>query len=135
MAQAPRETQEYTERFLEFLRSYYREAVGLLASRYPNEQRSLYVEYDDLVTFDQALAREVRREPELMREFAEEALRLYDLPADVKLGRAHVRVRGLPDPVDIREIRVHDDHIGRLIAVQGIVRKATDVRPKITDAA
>jgi replicative DNA helicase Mcm len=135
MAQAPRETQEYTERFLEFLRSYYREAVGSLASRYPNEQRSLYVEYDDLVTFDQGLAREVRREPELMREFAEEALRLYDLPADVKLGRAHVRVRGLPDPVDIREIRVHDDHIGRLIAVQGIVRKATDVRPKITDAA
>ncbi|CDK40312.1 DNA replication helicase protein MCM @ intein-containing [Halorubrum sp. DM2] len=133
MAQAG--TQDLTERFIQFYRNYYREEIGQLAQRYPNEQRSLYVSYDDLFQFDRDLAEDFLNKPEQMREYAEEALRLYDLPADVSLGRAHVRVEDLPESVDIRGIRVHDDHIGKLVSVQGIVRKATDVRPKVTEAA
>ena len=133
MAQAG--NQDLTERFIQFYRNYYREAIGTLAQRYPNEQRSLYVEYDDLYQFDRDLAEDFRTKPDQMREYAEEALRLYDLPADVSLGRAHVRLHHLPDNIDIRGIRVHDDHIGKLVSVQGIVRKATDVRPKVTEAA
>ena len=133
MAQAG--NQDLTERFIQFYRNYYREEIGTLAQRYPNEQRSLYVEYDDLFQFDRDLAEDFRTKPDQMREYAEEALRLYDLPADVSLARAHVRLRNLPENIDIRGIRVHDDHIGKLVSVQGIVRKATDVRPKVTEAA
>ncbi|RLM50885.1 LAGLIDADG family homing endonuclease [Halorubrum sp. Atlit-28R] len=133
MAQAG--TQDLTERFIQFYRNYYREEIGQLAQRYPNEQRSLYVSYDDLFQFDRDLAEDFLNKPEQMREYAEEALRLYDLPADVSLGRAHVRIEDLPESVDIRGIRVHDDHIGKLVSIQGIVRKATDVRPKVTEAA
>ncbi|TKX69731.1 LAGLIDADG family homing endonuclease [Halorubrum sp. SP9] len=133
MAQAG--TQDLTERFIQFYRNYYREEIGQLAQRYPNEQRSLYVSYDDLFQFDRDLAEDFLNKPEQMREYAEEALRLYDLPADVSLGRAHVRIEDLPENVDIRGIRVHDDHIGKLVSIQGIVRKATDVRPKVTEAA
>ncbi|QWC18953.1 LAGLIDADG family homing endonuclease [Halorubrum sp. 2020YC2] len=133
MAQAG--TQDLTERFIQFYRNYYREEIGTLAQRYPNEQRSLYVSYDDLFQFDRDLAEDFLNKPEQMREYAEEALRLYDLPADVSLGRAHVRIEDLPESVDIRGIRVHDDHISKLVSVQGIVRKATDVRPKVTEAA
>ena len=135
MAQAPQDPSDVTDRFIQFYRKYYRNEIGTLAQKYPNEQRSLYVDYDDLSTFDMELAEDYLAKPDQMQEYAEEALRLYDLPADVKLGRAHVRLTGLPETVDIRNIRVHDDHIGRMIAVQGIVRKATDVRPKITEAA
>ncbi|SDF70884.1 replicative DNA helicase Mcm [Halorubrum xinjiangense] len=133
MAQAG--TQDLTEQFIQFYRNYYREEIGQLAQRYPNEQRSLYVSYDDLFQFDRDLAEDFLNKPEQMREYAEEALRLYDLPADVSLGRAHVRIEDLPESVDIRGIRVHDDHIGKLVSIQGIVRKATDVRPKVTEAA
>ncbi|MFB6127171.1 MAG: LAGLIDADG family homing endonuclease [Halolamina sp.] len=135
MAQAG--NQELTDRFVRFYRNYYHDAVGELAQRYPSEQRSLYVDYNDLYTFDPDLAEDYVTKPEQMQDYAEEALRLYDLPADVKLGQAHVRLRGLSRErtVDIRDIRVQDDHIGSLIAVQGIVRKATDVRPKVTEAA
>ena len=133
MAQAG--NQDLTERFIQFYRNYYREAIGALAQRYPNEQRSLYVDYDDLFQFDRDLAEDFRTKPDQMREYAEEALRLYDLPADVSLGRAHVRIENLPQGIDIRGIRVHDDHIGRLVSIKGIVRKATDVRPKVTEAA
>ena len=133
MAQAG--NQDLTERFIQFYRNYYREEIGALAQRYPNEQRSLYVDYDDLFQFDRDLAEDFRTKPDQMREYAEEALRLYDLPADVSLGRAHVRIENLPQGIDIRGIRVHDDHIGRLVSIKGIVRKATDVRPKVTEAA
>src|SRR6056297_1347044 len=133
MAQAG--NQDLTERFIQFYRNYYREEIGSLAQRYPNEQRSLYVDYDDLFQFDRDLAEDFRTKPDQMREYAEEALRLYDLPADVSLGRAHVRIENLPEGIDIRGIRVHDDHIGKLVSVKGIVRKATDVRPKVTEAA
>ncbi|WP_435074039.1 minichromosome maintenance protein MCM [Halorubrum sp. HHNYT27] len=133
MAQAG--NQDLTERFIQFYRNYYREEIGTLAQRYPNEQRSLYVDYDDLFQFDRDLAEDFRTKPDQMREYAEEALRLYDLPADVSLGRAHVRIENLPEGIDIRGIRVHDDHIGKLVSVKGIIRKATDVRPKVTEAA
>jgi len=134
MAQPP-QNQELTERFIQFYRNYYRDEIGQLAQRYPNEQRSLHVDYEDLATFDTDLAEDFLTKPDQIREYAEEALRLYDLPADVKLGQAHVRLENIDQKVDIRDIRVHDDHVGQLIAVQGIVRKATDVRPKITEAA
>jgi replicative DNA helicase Mcm len=133
MAQSP--TQELTDRFIAFYRNYYRDEIGQLAQRYPNEQRSLYVDHDDLYRFDPDLAEDYLAQPDQLQEYAEEALRLYDLPADVKLGQAHVRLRNVPSRVDIRNIRVHDDHVGRMVAVSGIVRKATDVRPRITEAA
>jgi len=125
------------EQFRGFYRRYYEDDIAELAQRYPNERRSLYVSYDDLYRFDADLAERYLNKPEDLREIAEEALRTYDLPADVSLGQAHVRLQGLPagNTIDIRNIRVVDDHVGSLVAVQGIVRKATDVRPKIVEAA
>ena len=127
------ENTELIDDFEEFYRNYYRNEIGELAQRYPNEQRSLFIDWSDLYRFDSDLADDYRSQPGQIQEYAEEALRLYDLPVDVGLGRAHVRIRGLPEATEIREIRAR--HRGRLLAVQGIVRKATDVRPKITEAA
>jgi len=127
------ENTELIDAFEEFYRNYYRNEIGELAQQYPTERKSLYVDWQELYRFDPDLADDYRAHPEEFQEYAEEALRLYDLPVDVKLGQAHVRVRNLPDSTDIRAIRA--DHRGNLITVQGIVRKATDVRPKITQAA
>jgi replicative DNA helicase Mcm len=124
---------ELIDTFEEFYRSYYRNAIGELAQKYPTEQKSLYVDWQDLYRFDPDLADDYRSKPEQLTEYAEEALRLYDLPVDVSLGQAHVRVQNLPESTGIRNIRA--DHRGSLISVKGIVRKATDVRPKITNAA
>ncbi|WP_340098598.1 LAGLIDADG family homing endonuclease [Salinibaculum salinum] len=124
---------ELIDTFEEFYRNYYRNAIGELAQKYPTEQKSLYVDWDDLYRFDPDLADDFRNKPQQLQEYAEEALRLYDLPVDVSLGQAHVRVQNLPESTGIRQIRA--DHRGSLISVKGIVRKATDVRPKITNAA
>jgi replicative DNA helicase Mcm len=124
---------ELIDTFEQFYRNYYRNDIGELAQKYPTEQKSLYVDWDDLYRFDPDLADDFRNKPQQLKEYAEEALRLYDLPVDVSLGQAHVRVQSLPESTDIRDIRA--DHRGALISVKGIVRKATDVRPKITNAA
>ncbi|WP_225335774.1 minichromosome maintenance protein MCM [Halomicrobium urmianum] len=127
------ENTELTDAFDEFYRNYYRNEIGELAQKYPSDQKSLWVDWQDLYRFDPDLADDVRTKPEQMQDYAEEALRLFDLPIDVKLGQAHVRFHNLPESTDIRAIR-HEHH-GRLIAVTGIVRKATNVRPKVTTAA
>ncbi|MFW5964370.1 MAG: minichromosome maintenance protein MCM, partial [Natronomonas sp.] len=127
------ENTEVIDKFEQFYRDYYRNEIGELAQKYPNEQRSLYVDWDDLYRFDPDLADDFIAQPDQMRDYAEEALRLYDLPVDVKLGQAHVRVQNLQKTTDIREIRAR--HRGQLVAVSGIIRKATDVRPKVTEAA
>lgn len=130
---ASAENAELIDDFEEFYRNYYRNEIGELAQKYPNEKRSLFIDWGDLYRFDSDLADDYRSQPGQLQEYAEEALRLYDLPVDVGLGRAHVRIRGLGETTEIREIRAR--HRGQLLSVQGIIRKATDVRPKITEAA
>jgi replicative DNA helicase Mcm len=130
---ATAENTELIDNFEQFYRRYYSDEIGELAQNYPNEQRSLYVDWADLYRYDADLADDFLSQPEQLREYAEEALRLYDLPVDVSLGQAHVRVTGLPEITDIREIRAR--HVNMLVSVQGIVRKATNVRPKIQEAA
>jgi replicative DNA helicase Mcm len=130
---ATAENTELIDRFEEFYRNYYRNEIGELAQKYPSDKKSLFVDWQDLYRFDPDLADDFRSQPEQLQEYAEEALRLYDLPVDVKLGQAHVRIRNLPGSTDIRDIRA--DHRGSLISVKGIVRKATEVRPKVTTAA
>ncbi len=127
------ENAELIDRFEQFYRRYYSDPIGDLAQKYPNEKRSLYVDWDDLYRYDADIADDYLAQPQQLEEYAEEALRLYDLPVDVSLGQAHVRLRGLPEHTDIRAIRAR--HVNTMVSVQGIVRKATGVRPKIQEAA
>jgi replicative DNA helicase Mcm len=127
------ENTELIDNFEQFYRRYYSDEIGRLAQNYPNEQRSLYIDWTDLYRYDSDLADDFVSQPEQLQEYAEEALRLYDLPVDVSLGQAHVRVRNLGQTTDIREIRAR--HVNTMVSVQGIVRKATNVRPKIREAA
>ncbi|MWV41509.1 LAGLIDADG family homing endonuclease [Natrialba sp. INN-245] len=126
---------ELVDAFEQFFRNYYDNEIKQLAQRYPNEQRSLSIDWQDLYRFDPDLADDFLNQPEQLQRYAEEALRLYDLPIDVSLGQAHVRIQNLPgtESPEIREIRARN--MNSLVQVRGIVRKATDVRPKIEEAA
>jgi len=128
---------EVTDRFLQFYRNYCSEDILELAQEYPNGSRSLYVDYDDLFMFDRDIAEDYLTLPAQMQEYAEEALRLYDLPADVVLGQAHVRLHNLPPEkeLDITDIRVSDGLVGSLVRTDVYVREASDVEAKVTEAA
>jgi replicative DNA helicase Mcm len=116
----------------EFLRSRYWDELLELADSYPDE-RSLIVKFPNLDRYDSEFAEELLENPEQIMEAASNALLEIDLPIDVYLDKAHVRIAELPRHYKTRELR--SDHIGKLIAIEGLVRTATEVRPKIVSAA
>ncbi|MFC4553564.1 MULTISPECIES: minichromosome maintenance protein MCM [Halorussus] len=117
----------------QFYRRYYKEEIGELAQNYPEDQRSLYVDWSDLYRYDADLADDFLSKPDQLREYAEEALRLYDLPVDVSLGQAHVRIRNLPETTDIGKIRSR--HINTHLSIEGTVERASEVKSDLRDAA
>lgn len=124
---------ELADRLIKFFRNYYRDEIGELAQAYPDDQRSLVIDYDDLYQFDSDLADDYCSQPTQMREYAEEALRAYDLPADVRLGNAHVRLANLPKTHALQEIRSR--HVGRFLQIHGTVASESTVRSLVDDAS
>jgi len=116
----------------EFFKRYYKDAINDLAENYP-EKRSLWVMFSDIERFDMELARELIEHPDAVLKHANEAIISIDLPVDVVFDSAHVRIIGLPERIQIRELR--SANINRFISVTGLIRKATEVRPKIINAA
>ncbi len=88
---------DLTDRLCDFIDRYYRDEVGKLAQRYPKEQESLFISWRDLHTFDIDIAEDYLDAPERVGELLDEALTAYDLPADIDLSDATVRVVDLPN--------------------------------------
>ncbi|OPY52431.1 MAG: Minichromosome maintenance protein MCM [Methanosaeta sp. PtaU1.Bin055] len=116
----------------EFIRSRYWDELLELADSYPL-RRSLSIKFPDVDRYDPEFADELLEKPEPLLEAAETALLEIDLPIDVVLEKAHFRIVGLPRRFKTSELR--SDQIGRLIALEGLVRTVTEVRPKVLSAA
>jgi DNA replicative helicase MCM subunit Mcm2 (Cdc46/Mcm family) len=118
------------EEFFEAIEN--RVKVTEVADRFP-ELRSVYITYADLDRFDPDMASYVLDNPDRALAVGEQAIRKM---AQQGKGDAaiHLRLKELPKDslVDIRMLR--SDHLGKLISVEGLVRKATEVRPKVTEA-
>jgi replicative DNA helicase Mcm len=127
------ENSDLIDAFDEFYRNYCRDEIAKLAQNYPDEQRSLYIDWQELYRFDPDLADDYRAHPNEFQDYAEEALRLYDLPVDLKLGQAVVRIENISQNTRINEIRSADR--GTLISVPGTVRSASSVSSEPTQAA
>ncbi len=115
-----------------FFNRYYLGDIIALANEYP-EKRSLYVDFVNIEKFDSDLAEELLIHPDRVLGVAEEALQSLDLPIDKTLSDAHLRIMDIPQKVNIRDLR--SEHISKLIAIDGLVRMATEVRPRIRVAA
>ncbi|MEW5759586.1 MAG: minichromosome maintenance protein MCM [Candidatus Thermoplasmatota archaeon] len=117
-----------------FFRENYKPEILSLSSQYP-EKRSLVVSYKEIDRYDTKLAMNLIDKPTDEFYFAEEAIKNI-LPPDAKFP-IHFRVIELPlkplSKIEIRELR--SKHLGKLVAIEGLIRKATEVRPKLEDAA
>jgi len=116
----------------EFIKQYYWEELLSLAGIYP-ERRSLIIEFSDIERYNIELANELLKMPDAVMKHANAALFEIDLPMDVTLDNAHVRITNLHSRIQIRDLR--SQNISRLLGIDGIIRKATEVRPKLTTAA
>lgn len=120
-----------------FLKSRYKKQLSELAREYPY-RRSLQIDYRELESYGRAglrMADELLDNPGKVIEDVRNAIKNHQLVKgrDGKpTGEVNVRFVNLPRKIGIRHIR--SDHINRFISVEGILRKTTEVRPRIVQA-
>lgn len=117
-------------KFEKFFRSYYHKEILRVIHGYP-ETKSLVVDFNDLDKYDITLADELINNPDATLAAAENALHNIERPPDVPTARINVRFANLPAShrIMIRDLRSED--VGKFLAMEGLVRKVTDVRPKL----
>ncbi|WP_330633699.1 minichromosome maintenance protein MCM [Halocatena halophila] len=126
---------EQIEQYRRFLSRYYREEIGKLVEHYPSEQQSLEVDYNDLFTFNSDLAAAFRVDPDEHGELLDEALSSLDLPVDVNLSEATVRVHAPSDETSTFSVgETRAKHCGKYLALRGQISKTSQVNPKIVKA-
>ena len=116
-----------------FFEDQCRPDIETIALSYP-EKRSLEVDYWDIDTYDSKLADLVVNQPYKALFNAEEALKNIDVAVEQKL-KLHFRVRNIPETQKIQIRKIRANHLGKYSAVEGLVKKVTEVRPKLQVAA
>ncbi len=113
---------ERRKHIVEFLERFYRDEIIKAVSR---GERSLVISFKDIDRKIPEIADELLENPnETIKEF-EEALK----EIDVVTYDMHVRFTALPNTAKVRIRDIRAQHIGKLIAIEGIIRQASDVRP------
>ncbi len=125
--------EELVQQWENFFRDYYKDRIEETALAWP-EERSLVVDYKDIDLRDITLAEHVLENPVAAFVTAERALRQIDVPVEPR-PRLRFRVTGLPESAHIPIRKLRAAHLGKLVAVQGLIKKVTEVRPKLEDAA
>ncbi len=131
------------ERFQNFLRDTrtergdvfkYRQRLAQIAV---SGMWSVVVDFGDLLVYDEALARLILESPDRHLEAVNRAafnqLRMEDPDYAERIGRLTVRFRGMPHSIPLR--KVGSTQIGNLVMVEGILVRATSVKPLLTRAA
>ena len=112
-----------------FFEEYCKADIETIALEYP-EKRSLYVDYWKIDEVDPKLSELLINQPYKVISNAEEALKNIDVAVENKL-ELHFRVLNLPDTNRIAIRKIRSNHLGKLAAVEGLVKKRTEVRPKL----
>ena len=107
--------------------------IETIALEYP-ENRSLIVDYWDIDKVYPTLTEMLINQPYKALFNAEEALKNIDVAAEHKL-QLHFRVGNLPDTQKILIRKIRANHLGKYTAIEGLVKKVTEVRPKLQVAA
>jgi replicative DNA helicase Mcm len=109
-----------------------RHQVSAIADLYP-DVRSIFVEFKEAEKFDPDIANYTLANPTASVRAAEEAMKRL-VSHTLTNPFVHFRIKGLPHDlrVEIRKLRAK--HLGTFVSVEGLVRKATEVRPRVTVA-
>jgi replicative DNA helicase Mcm len=127
--------------FQDFFRSYESDQMGSkyrkrLAQVAVGNDKSLIIDFDDLISFDPALARSVVEKPDDYLTYASSAataqMRVEDPEYAEHVGRIFARFKRLPEKTALREIGA--EHIKKIQLVDGIIVRTSQVKPTIVSA-
>jgi replicative DNA helicase Mcm len=123
------------ERFQNFFKTEeYRKRLSQMAM---SAQTSLVVAFEDLLAFDQKLAEELLDHPDEYLKHASNAayaqLQIEDPEYAERIPLVDVRLVRLLETAPLRKLG--SEHIGKIIMVEGIVVRASPVRPMVMQGA
>ncbi|MCQ2078519.1 MAG: minichromosome maintenance protein MCM [archaeon] len=116
-----------------FRKKEYRYLIQEIADSYP-DKRSVFVNYVDMDLYNTDFAMYVLEEPDICIPFGIRVIQgLMPANWDTK-NRINLRIQGLPrdSKVDIRKLR--ETHLGKLVAIEGLAKKVSSVKPRMTYA-
>lgn len=135
MSATKAEEVEVQDGFHEFLRNYYHDEVAQLAQDFPEERKSLVINWNDIFRYDPGLLDDFRQRPGKFRRLFETALQKFDLPIDISLDGVNVRVENIPSQHVYTVGSYRSDQLGMFLGVRGQVQKRTEVKPRPEVAA
>ncbi|UUX92112.1 minichromosome maintenance protein MCM [Methanoplanus endosymbiosus] len=121
-----------------FLKKHYKAELSEIAREFPHK-RSVVIDYRKLEKWGKkglSLADEILKNPGKVIGDVRDAIKnnnlIFTKDEEEKADEVNIRFIGLPKKIAAREIRAH--HINTFISIEGIVRKVTEVRPRLTSA-
>ena len=120
------------ERWERLFQDYFKEDIESASLLYP-DKKSLLLNYWDIDKYDSELGEYLLEKPYHALYSAEESLKNIDVVGEIP--SIHIRIKNLPEArkIEIRDLRSF--HLGKFISVDGLVKKVTEVRPKLVEAA
>ncbi|MGZ7160201.1 MAG: minichromosome maintenance protein MCM [Methanobacterium sp.] len=116
-------------KFEDFFSTEYKSATFEALEKFPDE-RSVVIDYPQLEMFDPDLADLLIEKPEEVIKAAQKAIKNIDTTR--KNADINVRFENVSNIIPLRDLR--SKFIGKFIAVDGIIRKANEIRPRIVNA-
>jgi len=119
------ETEELLSEARGFINSYKKE----IGRRIREGRNVIFVDFNDVASFSHVLA-------EHLIFYPEEALQLMELALEESglLEKPRIRLLNLPETQSIRIRNIRARHLGQMLAIEGLVRQASDVRPQVVNA-
>ena len=111
----------------------YRQAIQEIADTFP-VKRSVSVKYNDIDLVNTDLAAYILDEPDICLPLGEKVIQAAMPPSWDSKNLVHLRIINLPHDmkVDIRKLR--ENHLGKLVAIEGLAKKVSSVKPRMTFA-
>ena len=103
--------------------------IETVSLHYP-EKRSLFIDYWRIDKANSQLSELLMAQPYKALYNAEEALKNIDVASGEKL-KLHLRITNIPETQRIIIRHIRSNHLGKFMAVDGLVKKRTEVRPKL----
>ena len=105
-----------------------------IADSYP-DKRSVFIDYDDIDMYSSQFAMYVMEAPDRCIAAASEYIKESAMPPSWDpVNIVNVRITSIPHDAKVGIRKLRAKHLGRLVSVDGIVKRVTPVRPRMTKA-
>jgi len=118
------------EQFEEFFSHEYQKELMAAAT---TGKKSIEVDFVLLDKQYPELADKLLNDPENILKAAKEAIKSVDVPSESKL-EIEPRFKNLPERFNIRIRSLRSEHIGKFVCLDGVVRRASEVKPEVSIA-